>query len=59
MEDPKAAAERLHTALSEKKNREETCLDVVINNDLEHRLLISDSLLEASKSEYNLRISIR
>ena len=25
---------------------------------LEHRLLISDSLLEASKSEYNLRISI-
>ena len=43
MEDPKSAAERLHTALSEKKNREETCLDVVINNDLEHRLLIAKS----------------
>jgi len=40
MEDPSAAAERLHTALFG-KNREETCLDVVINNDLEHRLLIA------------------
>ena len=40
MEDPAAAAERLHTALFG-KNREETCLDVVINNDLEHRLLIA------------------
>lgn len=47
MEDPKAAAERLHTALSEKKNREETCLDVVINNDLEHRLLIAKAYGEA------------
>ena len=40
MEDPKAAAERLHTALFG-KNREETCLDIVTNNDLEHRLLIA------------------
>ena len=40
MEDPKAAAERLHNALFG-KNREETCLDIVINNDLEHRLLIA------------------
>ena len=40
MEDPSAAAERLHTALFG-KNREETCLDAVINNDLEHRLLIA------------------
>ena len=40
MEDPQAAAERLHTALFG-KNREETCLDIVINNDLEHRLLIA------------------
>ena len=40
MEDPKAAAERLHSALFG-KNREETCLDIVINNDLEHRLLIA------------------
>ena len=40
MEDPTAAAERLHTALFG-KNRDETCLDIVINNDLEHRLLIA------------------
>ena len=40
MEDPQAAADRLHTALFG-KNREEVCLDVVINNDLEHRLLIA------------------
>ena len=40
MEDPKVAAERLHTALFG-KNREETCLDIVTNNDLEHRLLIA------------------
>ena len=50
MEDPKAAAERLHTALSEKKNREETCLDVVINNDLEHRLLIAKTYGEQYKN---------
>ena len=40
MEEPQAAADRLHTALFG-KNREEVCLDVVINNDLEHRLLIA------------------
>ena len=40
MEDPAAAADRLHSALFG-KNREETCLDIVINNDLEHRLLIA------------------
>jgi len=40
MEDPKAVAEKLHTALFG-KNREETCLDIVVNNDLEHRLLIA------------------
>ena len=50
MEDPKAAAERLHTSLSEKKNREETCLDVVINNDLEHRLLIAKTYGEQYKN---------
>ena len=30
MEDPKSAAERLHTALFGKE-REETCTDVIIN----------------------------
>ena len=40
MEEPKNAAERLHTALFG-KNREETCLDIVINNNLEQRLLIA------------------
>ena len=50
MEDPKAAAERLHTALSDKKNKEETCLDIVINNDLEHRLLIAKTYGELFKN---------
>jgi len=50
MEDPKAAAERLHTALSDKKNKEETCLDIVINNDLEHRLLIAKTYGEQYKN---------
>ena len=50
MEDPKAAAERLHTALSDKKNKEETCLDIVINNDLEHRLLIAKTYGELYKN---------
>ena len=44
MEDPKAAAERLHTSLFG-KNRDETCLDIVINNDLEHRLLIAKNMV--------------
>lgn len=50
MEDPKSAAERLHTALSDKKNKEETCLDIVINNDLEHRLLIAKTYGELFKN---------
>ena len=41
MEDPKSAAERLHQALFDKKSKEETCTDIIINNDLEHRLLIA------------------
>ncbi len=49
MEDPKAAAERLHTALFG-KNRDETCLDIVINNDLEHRLLIAKKYFELFKT---------
>ena len=40
MEDIQSAAERLHTALFG-KNKEETCNDIIINNDLEHRLLIA------------------
>ena len=40
MEDPKTVAEKLHTAIFG-KNREETCLDIVVNNDLERRLLIA------------------
>ena len=41
MEDTKSADERLHQALFDKKNKEETCTDIIINNDLEHRLLIA------------------
>ena len=40
MEDPRDAAERLHQALFGKE-RDETCLDIVINNSLEQRLLIA------------------
>ncbi len=49
MEDPKSAAERLHTALFGKE-REETCTDVIINNDLEHRLLIAKKYGELYKN---------
>ena len=50
MEDPQAGAERLHTALFGKGNREETCVDVIINNDLEHRLLIAKKYGELYKN---------
>ena len=50
MEDPKSAAERLHQALFEKKAKEETCTDIIINNDLEHRLLIAKKYGELYKS---------
>lgn len=49
MEDPKSAAERLHTALFG-KNREETCVEIIINNDLEHRLLIAKKYGELYKN---------
>ena len=42
MESPGSAAERLHQALFGKE-REETCLDIVITNNLEQRLLIAKS----------------
>ena len=50
MEDPKSAAERLHQALFDKKNKEETCTDIIINNDLEHRLLIAKKYGELYKN---------
>ena len=50
MEDPKSAAERLHQALFDKKNKEETCTDIIINNDLEHRLLIAKKYGELFKN---------
>ena len=40
MSDKKAEAERLHQALSS-KNKEEICNEIIINNDLENRLLIA------------------
>ena len=60
MEDKTADAERLHQALSS-KNKEETCTDIIINNDLENRLLIakkygelySKPLYEDIKSKLN------
>ena len=51
MESPQDAAERLHEALFGKnKNREETCLDIVINNSLEQRLLIAKAYGEKFKN---------
>jgi hypothetical protein len=50
MEDSKSAAERLHQALFDKKNKEETCTDIIINNDLEHRLLIAKKYGEIYKN---------
>ena len=50
MEDTQAVAERLHKALFEKKNQDETFCDVIINNDLEHRLLIAKKYGELYKS---------
>ena len=50
MEDPKSAAERLHQALFDKKAREDTCTDIIISNDLEHRLLIAKKYGELYKS---------
>jgi len=50
MEDPKKAAERLHQALFDKKAKEETCTDIIINNDLEHRLLIAKKYGELYKN---------
>ena len=60
MEDKTADAERLHQALSS-KNKEETFNDIIINNDLENRLLIakkygelySKPLYEDIKSKLN------
>ena len=40
MEDPECAAERLHEALFG-KDKDQTCLDIVINNNLEQRLSIA------------------
>ena len=50
MEDPKSAAERLHNALFGKKQTEETCTDIIISNDLEHRLLIAKKYGELYKN---------
>ena len=60
MTDKTAEAERLHQALSS-KNKEETFNDIIINNDLENRLLIakkygelySKPLYEDIKSKLN------
>ena len=50
MEDPTAGAEKLHNAFSDKKNREDIFVDTIINNDLEHRLLIAKKYGELFKN---------
>ena len=49
MASPKEESERLHTALFG-KNREETCLDVIINNDLGGRIEIAKAYGKAYKN---------
>ena len=41
MSNPEEIADRLFNTFKSKKNVEETFVDVIINNDLEHRLLIA------------------
>ena len=41
MDPIEEAANLLHEALFKKKNKEETCCDIIVKNDLEHRLLIA------------------
>lgn len=48
--NPKKDAERLHTALFG-KNREETCLDIIINNDLGARIEIAKAYHKAYGSQ--------
>ncbi len=50
MEDPQAGAEKLHNAFSDKKNREDIFVNTIINNDLEHRLLIAKKYGELFKT---------
>ena len=46
----KEAADRLHDALFNKKEKEATCCDIIVNNDLEHRLLIAKKYGELYKN---------
>ena len=49
MESPEAAAERLHGALFG-KNRDETVIDIIVNNNLEERLKIAKAYGQAYKN---------
>ena len=50
MEPIEEAANLLHEALFKKKNKEETCCDIIVKNDLEHRLLIAKKYGELFKN---------
>ena len=50
MSNPEEIADRLFNTFKNKKNVEETFVDVIINNDLEHRLLIAKKYGEKYKN---------
>ena len=50
MDPIEEAANILHEALFKKKNKEETCCDIIVKNDLEHRLLIAKKYGELFKN---------
>jgi hypothetical protein len=50
MSNPEEIADRLFNTFKSKKNVEETFVDVIINNDLEHRLLIAKKYGEKYKN---------
>ena len=50
MDPIEEAANLLHEALFKKKNKEETCCDIIVKNDLEHRLLIAKKYGELFKN---------
>ena len=50
MGDPETEAKKINESIKSKKNAEETLVDIIINNDLEHRLLIAKKYGELFKT---------
>ena len=50
MGDPETEAKKINESIKSKKNAEETLVDIIINNNLEHRLLIAKKYGELFKT---------